>query len=143
MSALAMVTGRLAPGVWRGGSMSSTDLTTLAEGLGWVVRRGQIDATEVKADYLAQLGTIAGVPSYVRSNWDSLADGLRDTGIETRRLLAIEAILPTPFDATAIEILDEAVTFWHAQGKTMQVVWFGPVDAPDLDEIDPIRRSRR
>lgn len=142
MSALALATGRLAPGVWRGGTMPSGPLRSLAEGLGWPVRGGHITAAEDKAEYLTQLGSIAGVPDYVRPNWDSLADGLRDTGITQRQLLVIESSAPTPFDALAVEVLDEAALFWAGQGATMQVVWFGPITAPTLDEIDPPRRSR-
>lgn len=142
MSALALVTGRLAPGVWRGGAMSAAELTSLAEGLGWPVRGGVITATEDKANYLTQLGLIAGVPDYVRPNWDSLADGLTDTDIRTRQLLVIQTDVPTAFDAIAVDVLSEASTFWAKHGSTMQVVWFGPVDAPALDDIDPERRSR-
>jgi len=115
---------------------------TLAQGLGWDLRHGRIDTVDDKPAYLARLGSIAGVPSYVRANWDSLADGLRDTDITRRRLLVIETDVPTPFDATAIDILNEAVTFWSSHGQTMQVVWFGPVQAPDLDQVNPNRRSR-
>lgn len=122
--------------------MPSNELTTLAEGLGWTVRRGQIDSTDDKAAYLARLGAIAGVPDYVSANWDAMADGLRDTGIENRRLLVIETEQPMSFDTAAIEVLDEAAAFWSAQAATMQVVWFGPVDAPELDQIEPVRRSR-
>ena len=143
MSALALVTGRLAPGVWRGGSMPSSDLAALADGLGWPVRRGEISTTDDKATYLEQLGTIAGVPAYVRHNWDSLADGLTDTGISSRRLLVIETSSPMPFDAIAIEVLEDAIRFWAKQGATMQVAWFGPVTAPALDDVDPVRLSRR
>jgi len=143
MSGLALVTGRLAPGVWRGGSMPRTELTNLARGLGWIVHEGQISAVEDKATYLDELGAIAGVPDYVRPNWDSMADGLRDTGITTPRLLVIQTNRPTPFDATAIEILDEAVGFWAVHDAIMQVAWFGPVEAPDLDQVNPDKRSRR
>lgn len=142
MSGLALLTGRLAPGVWRGGSMPSAELTTVAESLGWTVQRGSISTTEDKVGYVTQLGAIAGVPAYVRPNWDALADGLRDTGIENRRLLVIETEAPMPFDATAVEILDEAISFWSRHEATMQVVWFGPVEAPALDHVDPVRRSR-
>lgn len=142
MSALGLGVGRLAPGVWRGGSTSPADLVSLAEGLGWSVRQGTIDHTDDKAVYLTQLGAIAGVPSYVRSNWDSMADGLRDTGIMGRRLVVIETSAAMPFDSTAIGVLNEAVAFWARQNATMQVVWFGPVAAPALDGVDPVKRSR-
>lgn len=122
--------------------MPSAELTTLAESLGWTVRRGRIDSTDDKADYLARLGAIAGVPDYVRPNWDAMADGLRDAGIQNHRLLVIETEQAMRFDATAIEVLDEAAAFWRAQAATMQVVWFGPIDAPELDQIEPVRRSR-
>lgn len=143
MSGLALATGRLAGGVWRGGSMSRSELTSLASGLGWPVRQGRIEAIDDKAAYLNALGTLAGVPDYVRPNWDSLADGLRDIEIVSRQLLAIETDQPTAFDATAVEILDEAVSFWESQRSTLQVVWFGPIEAPDLDQVDPVKRSRR
>lgn len=122
--------------------MSSGELATLAEGLGWDVKHGHLDPTNDKAAYITKLGSIAGVPSYVRPNWDALADGLKDTSIERRRLLVIETNHPTPFDATAVEILNEAVTFWAKHNRIMQVVWFGPVEAPELDQVDPVRRSR-
>lgn len=143
MSALALVTGRLAPGVWRCSSMSGTDLTSLAQGLGWPVVHGEITSTDDKAAYLAQLGAIAGVPGYVRPNWDSLADGLCDTNIGSRRLIVLETSQPTAFDATAIEILDDAASFWAKHGAVMQVAWCGPVTGPALDDIDPVRLSRR
>lgn len=122
--------------------MTGTDLSVLAKGLGWPVRSGEISASDDKAAYLTQLGELAGVPDYVRPNWDSLADGLRDTDVDERQLLVIETNAPTPFDTIAVEILDEAAAFWAVHGATMQVVWFGPIDAPALDQIDPLRRSR-
>lgn len=142
MSALALVTGRLAPGVWRADAMSRIDLAALADGLGWSIRTGTIAATGDKAIYLGSLGTLAGVPEYVRPNWDSLADGLRDTGIEGQHLLLIETNEVTPFDDIAVDILEEATAFWAKQGEMMQVVWFGPVTAPRLDQIEPTRMSR-
>lgn len=142
MSALGLVTGRLAPGVWRADATSRIDLATLASGLGWSIRTGLIAATGEKSVYLSSLGLLAGVPDYVRPNWDSLADGLRDTGIEGRRLLLIETSESMPFDAIAVDVLQEAAIFWARQGEMMQVVWFGPVTAPQLDQIDPARTSR-
>lgn len=142
MSALALLTGRLAAGVWKGGTMPATELVAFARGLGWPIRSGEISAFDDKAAYLTQLGELAEVPDYVRPNWDSLADGLRDTDVQQRQLLVIETDAPTPFDALAVEVLDEAAAFWAAHGATMQVVWFGPIEAPALDQIDPLRRSR-
>ncbi len=142
MSALALVLGRLAPGVWRGGTQTSGELVRLAESLGWDVRSGTLDAPDDKTGYLESLGTIAEVPAHVRPNWDAMADGFRDLSFDRRLLLVIDAPSLSAFDGIAVEILDEAVTFWAAHGATLQVVWSGPIQAPGLDDVDPVKRSR-
>lgn len=141
MSALALVAGRLAPGVWRSDSTARPEVAALAAGLGWSVRSGTIE-TEDKADYLRRLAEIAEAPSYVQPNWDSVADGLRDLTFERRCLILVETQRPNPLDTTAIEVLDEAAVFWARQAKVLQVIWFGASSAPALGEVDPTRASR-
>ncbi len=142
MSVLALLSGRLAPGVWSS-SATPTDVEDLAVGLGWTVH--SVRTCGDKTQLLTDLGRAVGVPSYVRPNWDSLADGLRDISLApgARHLVVVDAPDPTPLDVTMIEILDEAATFWRRFDATFQVIWIGSAAAPRLDQIDPIKASRR
>lgn len=142
MTLLALLSGRLAPGVWRSNAAPS-DVRDLAVGLGWTV--DAVGTNDDKAQFLSDLGHTVGVPDYVRPNWDSLADGLRDISLAPgeRRLLVVDAPQPTAHDETMIEILDEAAAFWRRFGATFQIVWIGASTAPHLDAIDPVKASRR
>jgi hypothetical protein len=142
MSLLALLTGRLAPGVWRS-EAPVTEVQDLSVALGWTVNT--TTTSENKTDFLDLVGRSVGVPAYVRPNWDSLADGLRDISLDAgdRRLLIVDAAQATSHDQTMIEILDEAAAFWHRWGATFQIVWIGEATAPRLDQVDPVKVSRR
>ena len=142
---LALLTHRLAPGVWQadGNADDIASIERLADGLGWDVRIFATD--DDKAVTIESVGRAARVPPYVRSNWDSLNDGLRDIS-EPRNdqlLLIADAATATANDAVLIEILDDAAQFWRAHGVEFCVVWVGPGDGPRLDAVEPIRASRR
>jgi len=143
VSFLALVTGRLAPGVWRTDPGARDELATLASGLGWNVRSGAIPVIDDKQAYITALAEILDAPSYVRSNWDSLADGLRDVVLDRHALWLIEPAGASSFDAVAQGVLEDTIDFWERNGRLVTVVWFGALQAPQLDDVDPPRRSRR
>ncbi len=147
MSVLALLTGRLAPGVWHldpdADEADPTTIARLADGLGWDVR--PFIVAPDKADLIDAVGEAARVPSYVRSNWDSLEDGLRDIAPprNDRLLLIADAPTVTAVGDVLIEILDGIARFWHGHGVRVCVVWIGPGPGPRLDAVSPIRASRR
>lgn len=142
MSLLSLLSGRLAPGVWRSDA-TSAEVHDLAVGLGWTV--DMTTTSEDKTEFLTRVGSAVGVPGYVRPNWDSLADGLRDVSLAdgARYLLIVDGSRATPHDQTMIEILDEAAAFWHRFGAAFQTVWIGAASAPRLELVDPAKASRR
>lgn len=143
MSRLGLVTGRLAPGVWRTDAGDRSELANLAAGLGWDVRSGAIEHSADKRAYITRLAELVCAPRYVRANWDSLADGLRDLSIGDQSMWLIEPTDVSPFDAIAVEIFGATAEFWERHGTHLSVVWFGSAPAPRLEDIDPPRRSRR
>lgn len=142
MSVLSLLSGRLAPGVWRS-DVTPTEIHDLAVGLGWTV--DMTTTSEDKTELLTRVGSAVGVPGYVRPNWDSLADGLRDLSLAhgAHHLLIVDGSRITPHDQTMIEILDEAAVFWHRFGAAFQIVWIGAASAPRLEQVDPVKASRR
>ncbi len=145
MSLLALLTHRLAPGVWQidGNAADIAAIEHFADGLGWDVRTFATDDT--KAATIESVGRAARVPSYVRSNWDSLNDGLRDISRprNSQLLLIADAATVTANDQVLIEILDDASQFWDRHGVRFYVVWVGPGAGPRLEAVEPVRASRR
>ncbi len=142
---LALLTHRLAPGVWQidGNADDIVSIERLADGLGWDVQTFATD--DDKAATIESVGRAARVPPYVRSNWDSLNDGLRDISRprNNQLLLIADAAAVTANDHVLIEILDDAAQFWGRHGVRFCVVWVGPGAGPRLDAVEPVRASRR
>jgi len=154
VSLLALLTDRLAPGVWRL-DHEPNGLGALAAGLGWTVR--QFRVVDDKAELISALGTAVGVPDHVRGNWDSLADGLTDIAWDSERRLLVVADR-TVADEPAVDgaetgahvvvltsVLNDAAAYWNRHGAVFQVVWIGEGSAPQLADVEPIsvRRSER
>lgn len=145
MTLLALLTDRLAPGVWHidPNVADPAAIEELADGLGWDVRHFSPD--DDKAATIRDVCDAAGAPGYVRSNWDSLEDGLRDIARprNDRLLLIADSSTATAFDDVVIDILDNTARFWDRYGIRIVVVWVGPGSGPRLDAVAPVRASRR
>jgi hypothetical protein len=140
MTLVGLLTGRLAPGVWRVDEEPS-GIESLAAGLGWTVRRFSTD--EDKGRLIGAVADAAGAPSYVRGNWDSIADGLKDIEPPAGgRLLLLAETSGTAHDQILTDILDEACAFLSRFDVHLQVLWVGPGEAPHLTAVDPIRANR-
>lgn len=139
MTLLGLLTGRLAPGVWRVDE-EPDGIDSLATGLGWTVRRFRTD--EDKGRLISAVADAAGTPSYVRGNWDSIADGLKDIEPAGGRLLLLAETSGTAHDPILTDILDEACAFLSRFDVHLQVLWVGPGAAPQLTAVDPIRANR-
>lgn len=139
-----LLVGHLSPGVWRADGLAITPdaLAAAAEGLGWTTTSGRLPATEDKAAYITALAQLAQAPSYVRGNWDSLADGLTDIAGTDATMLIVETTQPSSFDSMAVDILDEACRDWAGLGRSVQVAWFGPIAAPSLGHVGSLRAIR-
>lgn len=139
-----LLVGHLSPGVWRADDVQihPATMAEVAADVGWTVRHGRLPVGDDKAAYITALAALGGAPSYVRGNWDSLADGLTDLAGDGPTLLVVESPEPTSFDGMAVEILDEACRWWDEQRRPIHVVWFGTVDAPSLTAVGPLRAIR-
>lgn len=139
LTELALLTGRLAPGVWRTDEEPDR-VESLATGLGWTTRR--VVVRPDKEQLISDVADATGAPAYVRSNWDSLADGLKDIEPPGGRLLLLAESSGTVHDEILIDILDEAARFLDRFGVQLQILWIGLGPSPHLAAVDPIRASR-
>lgn len=140
MTLLGLLTDRLAPGVWRSDD-EPDDVDGSARALGWDVRR--VVLSDDKGRVITDLAEAAGAPGYVRANWDSLADGLKDIDApDGHRLLLVIETAGSAHDSTVVDILNEASSFLARFGTRLQIVWIGPGDAPHVEAVHPIRSSR-
>lgn len=80
-----------------------------------------------KAEWLAALAGALNVPATFGHNWDAAADSLQDLGWFAWQRLVLEvrgaqSFFLTDDGRTALEVLDEAATYWKARGRVFVVL---------------------
>lgn len=130
---LALLLGRLSPGVWSH-SEAPDDLADLVAGLGWKPVQLDLDRSTDKAQILERLAEGAGFPEYYRPNWDATADCLKDLPGD-KWLVIVRAGDVDPEIAPAavlLDVLSEASSFWARHGHNFSTLWIGPAPEESL-----------
>lgn len=139
---IALLTGRLASGVWSISDADPDAVRVLAHGMGWTVATVEVAAGIDKAELLGRLARSVGFPTHYRANWDATADCLKDLPgpADARWLLLFDArairSVPPPV-VTLVDVIDEAATFVEHHGGRLFALWIGPpLDvAPALSDL--------
>lgn len=136
---LALLTGRLAPGVWSCPE-APDDLAALVTGLGWTPIVLDLRRSPDKPQILACLAAEAGFPDYYRPNWDATADCLKDlSGRKWLVIVRADGVDPgvAPV-AVLLDVLSEVSGFWARHGRNFSTLWIGrpaPEESLALAEV--------
>lgn len=129
----ALLSGEVAPGVYRTGlRTSAASLTRAAECHGW--RAFHIDGRELatKAEFLEAGARALRFPSYFGGNWDAFEESLNDMGwapaqgylVVFDRAGGFARTQPDEF-AVALSIFQESVRRWQRLGTPLIVLLRG------------------
>jgi Barstar (barnase inhibitor) len=127
---MAAIAGDRSPGIYQ--TLTPIEVNALTQPLQTEgVEFFYLDGTAIasKADFLNALATALNFPDYFGHNWDALADCLTDMGWQGGDRALLLYTHPEHFAqadpaawSTALEILQEAIEFWHNTGTSLYVV---------------------
>ena len=103
-------------------------IAALARSLGFDCTRVDLAGCTEKREFLARLARALEFPARFGPNWDGFADGITDLGwrpapgyvLILEHAREMQQIEPEVFD-TALAILADAATVWHARGAELHV----------------------
>ncbi len=131
-SLLALTSGRVAPGIWRVGTIP-TDAVEQANDVGWQPLELDLSQPLDKQSLLTRLADAASFPDYFGHNWDAASDCLQDLEWlpAPGYLLSIHGAEQFrhrhhDLDAVLVDVLLETIDYWTAEGVPFHVLWENP-----------------